>query len=77
MRKILVDGWDFSLMLTTREVADIFRVKRFSVMRWAKDGSLVSLKTPTGEYRFSKQQIDHLVRGGQPRDEPPSPFSVS
>nr|WP_207394204.1 BldC family transcriptional regulator [Actinomadura formosensis] len=62
-------GWDFSpeQLLTPAEVARMFRVDTKTVARWADAGHLASVRTPGGRRRFSRQQIEHLMRGGDAR----------
>lgn len=45
--------------LTTREVADHFRVNPSTVRRWADAGEIpVAKKLPGGEYRFTQSAVD-------------------
>lgn len=47
-------------LLTTSEVARMFRVSPKTVTRWAKIGKLDFIRTMGGHRRFYKQQVDDL-----------------
>lgn len=47
--------------LTSREVAEIFRVNTKTVTRWAASGQLGSIRTSDGHRRFPRQQIRELL----------------
>lgn len=57
-------------LLTTGQVADLFRVDAKTVTRWARDGKLPYLATPGGHRRFSEALIhkymmdNHVIRVG-------------
>lgn len=57
-------------LLTTGQVADLFRVDAKTVTRWARDGKLPYLSTPGGHRRFSESLIhrymkeNHVIRVG-------------
>jgi excisionase family DNA binding protein len=63
-----VDGWDFSAdqTMTPGEVSGAFRVDPKTVERWAKAGKLASIRTPGGHRRYSRQQVEAIMRGGAP-----------
>lgn len=63
MKIQIVDGVDFTEPLTTAEVAAIFRVAPNTVTRWATTGQLASVRTPGGHRRFSRAQVQELLRG--------------
>jgi excisionase family DNA binding protein len=44
-------------LLTASEVADIFRVDRKTVTRWAADGLIKSTRTPGGHRRFRESDV--------------------
>lgn len=47
-------------LLTTAEVADLLRVSRASVSRWAKDGVLRPIRVG-GVVRFRRDDVDALL----------------
>lgn len=53
-------------LLTSSEVAAMFRVKIHAVSRWAKDGKIASLRTPGGHLRFRESEVRALLNGEQP-----------
>jgi hypothetical protein len=65
-RPTIIHGWDFGpgQLLSPGDVAAMFRVDPKTVTRWAEDGKLASIRTLEGVRRFSRQQIEHLMRGG-------------
>jgi excisionase family DNA binding protein len=48
------------ILLTPREVADLFGVDPKTVTRWAKAGKLTSIRTLGGHRRFRKSEVDDL-----------------
>jgi excisionase family DNA binding protein len=50
-------------MLTSGEVAVMFRVDSKTVTRWAKDGKLTSIRTPGGHHRYRESEIRALLNG--------------
>lgn len=49
-------------LLKPREVADLFRVRTETVMRWIRVGKLRALRTPGGrDYRIPAAAIDALI----------------
>jgi excisionase family DNA binding protein len=48
-------------LLTTTEVAVLFRVDPKSVMRWVRSGRLEAIRTPGGAYRFERATIERLA----------------
>lgn len=60
MDPIIVNGWDFTHVLTAAEVAARFGVDNKTVGRWGSTGRLASIQTLGGHRRYSRQQIDHL-----------------
>jgi excisionase family DNA binding protein len=67
MLRITVDGWDFSpdQTMTPGEVARAFGANPKTVARWGKDGKLASICTPGGHRRYSRQQVEHIMHGGE------------
>jgi len=51
---------DAEILLTPREVADLFGVDPKTVTRWAKAGKLTSIRTLGGHRRFRKSEVDVL-----------------
>lgn len=47
--------------LRTEAVARRFRVSQATVSRWARTGRLPSFRTPGGQFRFDRAQIDALL----------------
>lgn len=48
-------------LLTTREVAALFRVGRHTVSLWANNGRLGSIRTPGGHHRFYESEVRALL----------------
>lgn len=44
-------------LLTSAEVAALFRVDYKTVGRWARTGQLVATRTPEGHLRFSEAEV--------------------
>lgn len=55
-----------STVLTPGEVADIFRVTPDAVRQWADDGKLASFRTPGGQRRFLRSDVDAFFAGAAP-----------
>ncbi len=49
-------------LLTTGEVARIFRVDTRTVCRWADRELLASTRTPGGQRRFSEAEVQSLLK---------------
>lgn len=54
-------------LLTPREVAEIFAVNPKTVVRWANTGKLRFTRTPGGRRRYSRREIESLIREGDPQ----------
>ena len=52
--------------MTSREVADLFRVGREAVTQWVRTGVLDAITTPGGRYRFRTSDVRALLAS---RDE--------
>ncbi len=52
---------DAPLAYTTREVAQLLGVSTTTVRSWADEGLLESYRTPGGQRRFSREQIDRFL----------------
>lgn len=48
------------VLLTPREVAELFGVDPKTVTRWAKAGKLTSIRTLGGHRRYRKSEVDQL-----------------
>jgi excisionase family DNA binding protein len=59
-------------VLTRVEVAQVLEVHPATVARWARSGTLPSFRTPSGERRYHRQDIEEFLnRPGQgPRSSP-------
>ena len=62
---IEIDGWSFAPehVMTPTEAAEAFKVDPKTIYTWARCGRLASIRTPTGHRRYSRQQVEHLLRG--------------
>jgi excisionase family DNA binding protein len=58
----LINGEDG--LLTSGEVAELFRVDPKTVSRWGAKGRVSSIKTPGGHRRYRKSEIRELLEGG-------------
>ena len=50
-------------LLTASEVAQLFRVDRKTVSRWAKTGKLAATRTVGGQYRFRETEVRSVIAG--------------
>jgi len=48
-------------LLTTPEVAELFGVSQKTVVRWAQQGTISSIRTPGGFYRFKESVIQAFL----------------
>ncbi|WP_367253511.1 helix-turn-helix domain-containing protein [Trueperella pyogenes] len=48
-------------LLTTRQVAELAKVSRQTVARWASDGKIAAVTLPGGQLRFSKLDVDAIL----------------
>jgi excisionase family DNA binding protein len=48
-------------LLTPAEVADMFRVDRVTVTRWAKKGQLTAIRTLGGHRRYQRREVEALL----------------
>ncbi|WP_046470804.1 BldC family transcriptional regulator [Allosalinactinospora lopnorensis] len=51
------------MLLTTAEVAAVFRVHPETVKNWTRRGALSSLRTLGGHHRYRKAEVNRLLRG--------------
>ncbi|WP_344586212.1 helix-turn-helix domain-containing protein [Actinomadura vinacea] len=49
-------------LLTTAEVAAIFRVARSTITQWAGRGLLPHTRTPSGRLRFYRVDVERVLR---------------
>lgn len=49
-------------LMTPQEVADLFRVHVRTVNLWAAKGKLESTKSPGGQNRFRRSDVERLLR---------------
>ena len=54
--------------LRTAEVANAFGVTPSSVFTWVKNGRLKPIRTPGGNFRFARADVEKLRFGDQPRE---------
>ena len=52
---------DQEVLLTSSEVAALFRVDPKTVTRWAKAGKLTSIRTLGGHRRFKESEVKSLL----------------
>lgn len=50
-------------MLTARTAADLLGVDKRTVLRMARDGKIRSFRTPGGQHRFRREEIERLAAG--------------
>ena len=50
-------------LMTSAEVAALYRVDPKSVTRWVKEGRLTSVRTPGGHHRFREDVVRALLEG--------------
>jgi excisionase family DNA binding protein len=60
---LVIDGWSFENPLTPAQVAALYGVTDKTVARWADDGRLTFIRTPGGTRRYSRAQVEHIMRG--------------
>jgi excisionase family DNA binding protein len=53
-------------LLTSAEVAEVFRVDPKTVSRWAHSGRLAAIKTPGGRPRYDQDHVYALLNGQRP-----------
>jgi len=54
--------------MTARQVAGLFEVSPSTVLRWAKEGRLPALVTPSGRLRFPRESIEEMIKVSVPRE---------
>lgn len=55
-----------SHLMTPGEVARAFRVDSKSVARWGDTGKLTVIRTPGGQRRFLRSEVEAYLSGGRP-----------
>lgn len=55
-------------LLTSQQVAEAFKVSVASVNRWAREGDLASIRTPGGNFRFRRKDVEAFLNP-PPREE--------
>ena len=65
------DEDDLPDLLTTMDVARIFRVARSTVSGWADRGLLPYTRTPSGRIRFDRDDVNRLLAHNPFPDKPP------
>jgi excisionase family DNA binding protein len=61
---VTAQEFDAPPLLTSGEVARLFRVNVKTVARWAKAGQLTSIRTLGGHRRFREDEVRTLITGG-------------
>ncbi len=56
-------GGDSVHMMKTKEVARLFGVTSYTVVRWTRRGLLAAGTTPSGHLRFDRAEVMRLYRG--------------
>jgi len=62
---------EHSLAITTSQAARRLGVSLTTVRRWADEGHLSVSRTPGGQRRFSREEIDRFVDSLRQRGGPP------
>ena len=60
------------LAFTSTQAAVYLGVSLATVRRWSNDGYLRGYRTPGGQRRFSRDQLDVFLRSLRPADEDPA-----
>ncbi|WP_185934426.1 MerR family transcriptional regulator [Actinobaculum suis] len=47
--------------MTTAEVAKLLQVSRSTVLNWCRNGSLPAIRTPGGQFRIPKSEVDRIL----------------
>lgn len=52
-------------LLTTGEVAKLLGMSRETVRLWCKTGKLKAIRTPGGQYRIPRSELEKMVEAGR------------
>ncbi len=63
-------------MLTVSQVMAQLGISRSTVRRWIRAGYLTAYTTPTGQYRFNRQDVENLLSAAWQREVARLPASV-
>jgi excisionase family DNA binding protein len=66
MRVAVRDDHEELELLTTGEVARMFRVDPKTVSRWAKEGKFTEYRTPGNHWRFDAAECLAMLHAGRP-----------
>jgi len=69
-------GSQTELAFTSSQAASYLGVSLATVRRWSNDGHLNGYRTPGGQRRFSRDQLDAFVRSLSHGDDDESPSAV-
>jgi excisionase family DNA binding protein len=62
--RTVINGVDFTEKMPTGEVAKLFDVDPRTITDWADKGYLACIRLPSGHRRFSRAQVEALLRDG-------------
>ncbi|VDG75767.1 DNA binding domain, excisionase family [Actinobaculum suis] len=48
-------------MLTSGQVAELLAVSRGTVVNWCRTGKVSAVRTPGGQYRIAKSEVDRIL----------------
>ena len=51
------------VLLTTAEVAELFRVDQSTIRRWVEDGVIAAVTLPMGRKRYRRSDIEAILAG--------------
>lgn len=52
---------DYRELMTTKELAELYRVNPRTVHRWIKDGKIKGTRTLGGHHRFYKDEVEAAI----------------
>jgi excisionase family DNA binding protein len=61
MRTSTIKTSETQLAFTSSQAANYLGVSLATVRRWTNDGHLHGYRTPGGQRRFSREQLDHFL----------------
>ncbi|MGO1400951.1 MAG: helix-turn-helix domain-containing protein [Flaviflexus sp.] len=53
-------------LLTTTDVAEILQVSRSTVLNWCRDGRILAIRLPSGQYRVPQTELDRILTPTSP-----------